>query len=83
MEFHAVNLFLEEKFMETLHLRAEHNVIEKILNTINQFSNDGQDIEILDNVTLDIEQKMILKSLTQEHNNQVISHDNMWDKLLG
>lgn len=69
--------------METLHLRAEHDVIEKILDTINQFSNDGQEIEVLDNMTLELEQKMILKSLTQEHNNQVVSHDNMWGELLG
>lgn len=69
--------------METLHLRAEHNVIEKIINIVNQYSHEGQEIEILDNMTFDIEKKMILKSLAQEQNNQVLSHTDIWNDLLG
>ena len=69
--------------MENLHLRANHNVIEKIINVVNQYSHEGQEIEILDNMTFDIEKKMILKSLAQEQNNQVLSHTDIWNKLLG
>ena len=69
--------------METLHLRAEHNVIEKIIDVVNQYSHEGKEVEILDNMTFEIEQKMILKSLTQEQNNQITSHDDIWNELLG
>ena len=69
--------------METLHLRANHNVIEKIIDVVNQYSHEGQEIEILDNMTFDIEKKMILKSLAQEQNNQVLSHNYIWNELLG
>ena len=69
--------------METLHLRAEHNVIEEIMNVVNQYSHEGKEIEILDNMTFKIEQSMILKSLAQEEKNQVIPHDDIWHELLG
>jgi signal transduction histidine kinase len=35
--------------METLHLRAEHNVIEHIMTVVNQYSREGQEIEVIDN----------------------------------
>ena len=35
--------------METLHLRAEHSTIELLMGVINQISQDGKEIELLDN----------------------------------
>jgi hypothetical protein len=52
--------------MKSLHLRADQHTIEKILGAINQISFEGEVIEIVDNLTFDLEQKMILKSLKQE-----------------
>jgi hypothetical protein len=68
--------------MQTLHLRAENEVLEKIIAMINQFSLKGDKIEILDNLSFNMEKKMIVKGLTQEKNGETISHDNLWDDLL-
>ncbi len=54
--------------MQTLHLRAENEVLEKI--------------EILDNLSFNMEKKMILKGLSQEKNGETISHDDLWNDLL-
>jgi len=48
--------------MESLHLRADQHTIEKIMDVINQISSEGEVIEIVDNLTFDLEQKMILKA---------------------
>jgi len=53
------------------------------MNVVNQYSHEGQEIEILDNMTFEIEQNMILKSLAQEQKDQVILHKDIWSKLLG
>ena len=37
--------------MQTLHLRAESEVLEKIIAMVNQFSLKGDSIEILDNLS--------------------------------
>jgi len=68
--------------MQTLHLRAENEVLEKIIAMVNQFSLKGDKIEILDNLSFNMEKKMILKGLTQEKNAETISHDDLWDDLL-
>ncbi len=68
--------------METLHLRAEPSTIEKILTIINQFSSKGEEVEIVDNVTLNLEQRMILKSLAQEKENDTFEHEEVWTDLL-
>ena len=68
--------------MQTLHLRAENEVLEKIIAMVNQFSLKGDKIEILDNLSFNIEKKMILKGLTQEKNGETITHDDLWDDLL-
>jgi hypothetical protein len=72
----------EGAIMETLHLRADHNVIEQIMTVVNQYSREGQEIEIIDNVAFKLEQKMILKGLAQEQSNQITSHEDMWSELL-
>ena len=68
--------------MQTLHLRAENEVLEKIIAMVNQFSLKGDKIEILDNLSFNMEKKMILKGLTQEKNGETISHDDLWNDLL-
>jgi hypothetical protein len=68
--------------MQTLHLRAENEVLEKIIAMVNQFSLKGDKIEILDNLSFNVEKKMILKGLTQEKNGETISHDDLWNDLL-
>ena len=68
--------------MQTLHLRAESEVLEKIIAMVNQFSLKGDSIEILDNLSFNMEKKMILKGLVQEKNGETISHDDLWDDLL-
>ncbi len=68
--------------METLHLRAEPSTIEKILTIINQFSSKGEEVEIVDNATFNLEQRMILKSLAQEKENDTFEHEEVWTDLL-
>lgn len=36
--------------MQTLHLRAENDVLEKVLEMLNQFSLKGEKVEIIDNL---------------------------------
>lgn len=67
--------------MKSLHLRADQHTIEKILGAINQISFEGEVIEIVDNLTFDLEQKMILKSLKQEKENDLHEHDDVWTKV--
>jgi len=68
--------------MESLHLRADQNTIEKIMGLINKISSQGEEIEIVDNITFDLEQKMILKSLKQEKEDDLYEHDEVWTELL-
>ena len=68
--------------MESLHLRADQRTIEKIMGVINQISSEGEVIEIVDNITFDLEQKIILKSLKQEKENDLYEHDEVWTELL-
>jgi hypothetical protein len=68
--------------VKTLHLRADDGVINKIIDMVNQFSHEGREIEILDNITFDTEKKMILKGLLEEKENKVESHENVWNDLL-
>jgi len=68
--------------METLHLRAEHSTIEKLLGVINQIAQEGKEVEVLDNTIFDIEQKMILKGLIEEQKSEIFEHDDLWNDLL-
>ena len=68
--------------MESLHLRADQNTIEKIMGLINKISSQGEVIEIVDNMTYDLEKKMILKSLNQEKEDDLYEHDEVWTELL-
>ena len=52
--------------METLHVRAEHRTIEVLMDVINKISQDGQEVEILDNTIYNQEQQLIFKALIQE-----------------
>ena len=68
--------------METLHLKADSQTIEQVMNVINQASKDGHDIEVLDNTTFDMEKEMILKSLVEEQQGKLVAHNTLWKKLL-
>ena len=68
--------------MQTLHLRAEHKTIEAVMNMLNQISQKGEEIEIIDNLTYNKEQMMILKALNQEQNGETMEHDDLWSELL-
>ena len=77
-----LTLFRERENMESLHLRADQRTIERIMGVINQISSEGEVIEIVDNLTFDLEQNMILKSLKQEKENDLFEHDEVWTELL-
>ncbi|MDY0320133.1 MAG: hypothetical protein RBR23_00240 [Arcobacteraceae bacterium] len=68
--------------METLHVRAEHSTIELLMGVINKISQEGQEVEILDNTVYNQEQKMIFQALLEEQNAQTYEHDKLWDDLL-
>ena len=68
--------------METLHVRAEHSTIELLMGVINTMSKEGQEVEILDNIVYNQEQKMIFQALLEEQNGQTLEHDTLWDDLL-
>lgn len=68
--------------METLHVRAEHSTIELLMGVINTMSKEGQEVEILDNIVYNQEQKMIFQALLEEQNGQIFEHDTLWDDLL-
>ncbi len=68
--------------MQTLHLRAEHKTIEAVMSMLNQISQKGEEIEIIDNLTYNKEQMMILKALNQEQNGETMEHDDLWSELL-
>ena len=68
--------------MEELHLRAQADTINLIMNIINNASKNGQEIEILDNTVYDKEQKMIFQALLEEKNNEIFEHEELWSELL-
>ncbi|ABB45233.1 hypothetical protein Suden_1959 [Sulfurimonas denitrificans DSM 1251] len=68
--------------MQTLHLRAEDKTIEVVMSMLNQISQKGEEIEIIDNLTYNKEQMMILKALNQEQNGETMEHDELWGELL-
>lgn len=68
--------------MQTLHLRAENDVLEKVLEMLNQFSLKGEKVEIIDNLVYENERSMILKALSQEKSAETIEHDMLWNELL-
>ena len=68
--------------MESLHLRAQPDTINLIMNIVNKASQSGQEVEILDNTVYDKEQKMIFKALLEEKNNEIFDHDEIWSELL-
>ncbi len=68
--------------MQTLHLRAENNTIELLMDFINKMSKSGQEIEILDNTIYKEEQKMIFQALLEEEKNQTVNHNELWNDLL-
>jgi len=68
--------------MQTLHLRAEESVIQKIMGLISQFSKNGADVELLDNVMFTAEQRMIEKALNEEKNGSLHKHEDIWKELI-
>ena len=72
----------KESAMQTLHIRAQESVIDKIMEIVNEFSMKGEKVELLDNFSFDVEKKMIVKSLQEEKANDTIEHDKLWEELL-
>ncbi|MDK2081928.1 hypothetical protein [Aliarcobacter butzleri] len=68
--------------METLHLRATHQSMQLLMNSINQIAKDGNEIEILDNTLFEKEKEIIFNALIQEKNGQTFEHNDVWDELL-
>lgn len=68
--------------METLHIRANNSTIEKLMKILNEFSKNGEEVEILDNTIFNIEKNMIEKAIFQKENQQTFSHDDVWKRLL-
>jgi hypothetical protein len=68
--------------MEALHLRAQPDTINLIMNVLNKASQSGQEVEILDNTVYDKEQKMIFQALLDEKNGETFEHDEIWSELL-
>jgi len=68
--------------MEALHLRAQPDTINLIMNVLNKASQNGQEFEILDNTVYDKEQKMIFQALLDEKNGEIFEHDEIWNELL-
>jgi hypothetical protein len=68
--------------MEALHLRAQPDTINLIMNVLNKASQSGQEVEILDNTVYDKEQKMIFQALLDEKNGEIFEHDEIWSELL-
>ena len=68
--------------MESLHLRAQPDTINLIMNVVNKASQSGQEVEILDNIVYNKEQKMIFQALLEEKNNEIFNHDEIWSELL-
>ena len=67
--------------MEALHLRAQPDTINLIMNVLNKASQSGQEVEILDNTVYDKEQKMIFQALLDEKNGEIFEHDEIWNEL--
>jgi len=68
--------------MEALHLRAQPDTINLIMNVLNKASQSGQEVEILDNTVYYKEQKMLFQALLEEKNNEILEHDDIWNELL-
>jgi hypothetical protein len=71
---------LKDANMEALHLRAQPDTINMIMNMINKVSKSGKEIEILDNVVYDKEQKMIFQALVDEKRSEIFEHDDVWNE---
>ena len=52
------------------------------MNVVNEASQSGQEIEILDNTVYEKEQNMIFQALLEEKNNEIFDHDELWGELL-
>ena len=68
--------------MQTLLLRADEKVLEKIVAVINQFSKEGDNIEILNSDIFEKEKAMINKALEQEKKGNIFEHSDVWNELL-
>ncbi|MDP3587822.1 MAG: hypothetical protein Q8R58_07215 [Sulfuricurvum sp.] len=68
--------------MQTLHLRAEESVIQKIMGLISQFSKNGAEVELLDNVMFDVEHGMIQKALNEEKQGMLHKHEDIWKDII-
>ncbi|WP_027847754.1 hypothetical protein [Marinospirillum minutulum] len=68
--------------MQTLLLRANEQVIQKLMSSINKLAKEGNDIEILDNLVYEKEKKLVAIALEQVEKGEVFSHEEVWKELL-
>jgi len=68
--------------MQTLLLRADEKVLEKIVAVINQFSKEGNNIEILNSDIFEKEKAMINRALEEEKKGNTFEHNDVWNELL-
>ena len=68
--------------MQTLLLRADEKVLEKIVAVINQFSKEGNNIEILNSNIFEKEKAMINRALEEEKKGNTFEHNDVWNELL-
>lgn len=68
--------------MQTLHLRADKQVIDQIMFSINELAKQGNEIEILDNFAFQKEKELVLTALDQIKNGELYSHKEVWEELL-
>jgi hypothetical protein len=56
--------------MQTLHIYGDDMDVQNVLRYINELSTKGSEIEILDNIVFDYEQKMVSIALSQIEKNE-------------
>lgn len=68
--------------METIHVRANPEVLNLLYDKINALSKNGDKIEVIDNESYNKEQQMIYQGLLEEKSSEVFAHENVWEELL-
>lgn len=61
--------------MQTLHIYADEINTQNVLRYINELSTNGSEIEILDNIVVNFEQKAVLIALSQIEKNEIYTTD--------
>jgi hypothetical protein len=68
--------------MQTLHISADEYVIEQLLKSIETFSKEGRQVELLDDKTFILEKYMIDHAKDQLAKGEGIDAQKVWSELL-